>query len=127
MPSNFPTYVRVSSSVSFVASNDEIAIKSSENDTDRFPIVFHGNCQLMFYSVYFNSCFFFKNNNRAFYSTFCWRKSFVGKWLLLLISYLYGLNSAKLLNCYFFFDDINFFRCLLWRYSGLIFKNALIF
>ena len=60
MQSNFASYVRVSSSVSSVASVDEITIVSSENYKDCFPSVFCVNCQLMFYAVYFNSCFFSK-------------------------------------------------------------------
>ena len=39
---------------------------------------------------------------------------FVGKWLLWLTSYLYGLKFAKIAQLFFFFDDINFFRCLVW-------------
>ena len=39
---------------------------------------------------------------------------FVGKWLLWLTSYLYGLKFAKIAQLLFFFDDINFFRCLVW-------------
>ena len=37
---------------------------------------------------------------------------FVGKWLLSLTSYLYGLKFARIAQLLFFFDDINFFRCL---------------
>ena len=37
---------------------------------------------------------------------------FVGKWLLWLTSYLYGLKFAKIAQLLFFFDDISFFRCL---------------
>ena len=40
MKSNFTSYVRVSSSVSFVTNDDEITINSSENQIDRFPTVF---------------------------------------------------------------------------------------
>ena len=36
----------------------------------------------------------------------------VGKWLLSLTSYLYGLNIARDAQLLFYFDDINFFRCL---------------
>ena len=39
---------------------------------------------------------------------------FVGKWLLWLTSYLYRLKFAKIALLFFFFDDINFFRCLVW-------------
>ena len=39
---------------------------------------------------------------------------FVGKWLLLLTSYLYGLKSARDAQLLFYFDDIIFFRCLGW-------------
>ena len=66
MQSNFTYYNRVSSSVSFVASIDEITISSSENHKNRFPSFPYANCLLIFYSVYCNSCSF-KNNNRAFY------------------------------------------------------------
>ena len=38
----------------------------------------------------------------------------VGKWLLSLTSYLYGLKFARIAQLCFFFDDINFFRCLVW-------------
>ena len=37
---------------------------------------------------------------------------FVGKWLLSLTSYLYGMKSARIAQLLFFFDNINFFRCL---------------
>ena len=37
---------------------------------------------------------------------------FVGKWLLSLTSYLFGLKSARIAQLLFFFDDISFFRCL---------------
>ena len=37
---------------------------------------------------------------------------FVGKWLLSSTSYLYGLNSARVAQLLFFFDDISFFWCL---------------
>ena len=69
MQSNFTSYVRVSSCVSFVASIDEITINSSEIHIDRFPSFFYVNYQLMFYSVYSNSCCFFKNFSRASYCT----------------------------------------------------------
>ena len=39
---------------------------------------------------------------------------FVGKWLLWLTSYLYELKSARIAQLLFFFDDIKFFRCLVW-------------
>ena len=39
---------------------------------------------------------------------------FVGKWLLLMTSYLYGLKSAGFAQLFFFFDAINFFRFLVW-------------
>ena len=39
---------------------------------------------------------------------------FVGKWLLSLTSYPYGLKSARDAHLLFYFDDINFFRCLGW-------------
>ena len=39
---------------------------------------------------------------------------FVGIWLLSLTSYLYGLKSARVAQLLFYFDDINFFRCLGW-------------
>ena len=39
---------------------------------------------------------------------------FLGKWLLSSTSHLYGLKSARIAQLLFFFDDINFFRCLVW-------------
>ena len=66
MQSNLTSYNRVSSSVSFVASIDEITISSSENHIDRFPRFSYVNYLLIFYSVYCKSCSF-KNNNRVFY------------------------------------------------------------
>ena len=39
---------------------------------------------------------------------------FVEKWLLSLTSYLYGLKFARIAQLLFFFDDIKFFRCLVW-------------
>ena len=68
MQSNFISYVRVSSSVSFVASIDEKTINSSENYINRFPSFLKVNCLMIFYSVYCNSCCF-KNNNQAVYCT----------------------------------------------------------
>ena len=38
----------------------------------------------------------------------------VGKWLLSLASYLCGVKSARNAQLLFFFDDIKFFRCLVW-------------
>ena len=38
----------------------------------------------------------------------------VEKWLLSLTSYLYGLKFARIAQLLFFFDDIKFFRCLVW-------------
>ena len=37
---------------------------------------------------------------------------FVGKWILSLTSYLFGLKFARIAQLLFFFDDIKFFRCL---------------
>ena len=70
MQSNFTSYNKVSSSVSFVTSIDEITIISSEKYMNRFHI-FYDNCQLMFYSVYCNS-FFSKNNHRSLTATARW-------------------------------------------------------
>ena len=67
MHSHITSYVRVTSSVLFVASFDEITINSSENHTDRFPF-FYVNCLLMFCSVYCYR-FFFKKNIQAFHCT----------------------------------------------------------
>ena len=39
---------------------------------------------------------------------------FAIKWLLSLTSYLCGLKSARDAQMLFYFDDINFFRCLVW-------------
>ena len=39
---------------------------------------------------------------------------FVGTWLLSLTSYLYGLKFARIAQLLFFFDDIKFFRSLVW-------------
>ena len=39
---------------------------------------------------------------------------FVGKWLLSLTSYLFGLKSARDVQLLVYFDDIKFFRCLGW-------------
>ena len=52
---------------------------------------------------------------------------FVGKWILLLTSYLYGLEFARVAQLLFFFDDIKFFRCLVLGYSGMFFRNACTF
>ena len=41
--------------------------------------------------------------------------SCVGKWLLSLTSFFIGLKSARIDQLFFFFDDIKFFRCLVWR------------
>ena len=40
--------------------------------------------------------------------------SFDQKWLISLTSYLYGLKSARIAQLLVVFDDINFFRCLVW-------------
>ena len=39
---------------------------------------------------------------------------FLEKWLLFMTSYLYGVKSAKIVQFLVVFDDINFFRCLVW-------------
>ena len=39
---------------------------------------------------------------------------FVWIWILSLTSYLFGLKFAGIAQLLFFFDDINFFRCLVW-------------
>ena len=39
---------------------------------------------------------------------------FVEKWLLSLTLYPYGLKSARIAHFSIVFDDIKFFRCLLW-------------
>ena len=39
---------------------------------------------------------------------------FVQKWLLSLTSYLCGPKSARIAQLLFVFDDISFFRCLVW-------------
>ena len=39
---------------------------------------------------------------------------FVRKWLPSSTLYLYGLKSARIAQLSFVFDDINFFRCLVW-------------
>ena len=39
---------------------------------------------------------------------------FVGKWILSLTSYLYGLKSGGIAQLLFFSDDMKFFRCLVW-------------
>ena len=66
LQSNFTSYNSVSSSVSFVATIDEITNNSSANHIDSFPSFCYVNCLLTFYYVYCNSCSL-KNNNRAFY------------------------------------------------------------
>ena len=40
---------------------------------------------------------------------------FVRKWLPSLTSYLYGLKSARIAFLFYVFDDIKFFRYLVWR------------
>ena len=65
MQFNFILYVRVSSSVSFVGSIDEITPNSSENHTDRFPTFLM--LTVCWCSTSFTAIVFFKNNNRAFY------------------------------------------------------------
>ena len=52
---------------------------------------------------------------------------FVGKWLLSLTSYLYGLKFARIAQLLFFFDDINFFRCLVWGAFWSVLQKCLYF
>ena len=52
MQSNFTSYNKVCSSVSFVASIDELTISSCVNHKDRFPRFSYVNCLLIIYSVY---------------------------------------------------------------------------
>ena len=68
LQSNFTSYNSVSSSVSFVATIDEITNISSANHIDSFPSFCYVNCLLTFYSVYCNICSL-KNNNRVLTAT----------------------------------------------------------
>ena len=52
---------------------------------------------------------------------------FVGKWLLSLTSYLYGLKFARIAQLFFFFDDISFFRCLVWGLFWSVLWKCLYF
>ena len=52
---------------------------------------------------------------------------FVRKWLPSLTSYLCGLKSARIAFLFYVFDDIKFFRCLVWGALLLFFKNACTF
>ena len=52
---------------------------------------------------------------------------FVQKWLLSLTSYLYGLKSARIAQLLLVFDDINFFRCLVWGVFWSVFQKCLHF
>ena len=52
---------------------------------------------------------------------------FVGKCLLSLTSYLYGLKSARDVQFLFYFDDINFFRCLGWGVFWSVLWKKLVF
>ena len=52
---------------------------------------------------------------------------FVGKWLLSSTSYLYGLKSARIAQLLFFFDDINFNRCLVWGVFWSVLHKCLYF
>ena len=46
---------------------------------------------------------------------------FVRKWLPSLTSYLYGLKSARIAFLFLVFNDIKFFRCLVWGALGSVF------
>ena len=52
---------------------------------------------------------------------------FVGKWLLSLTSYLFGLKSARDVQLLVYFDDINFFRCLGWGVSWSVLWKCFYF
>ena len=52
---------------------------------------------------------------------------FVREWLPSLISYLYGLKSAKIAQLLFVFDDINFFRCLVSGVFWSVLQECLYF
>ena len=52
---------------------------------------------------------------------------FVGKWLLPLTSYLYWLKFARMVQLLFFFDDIKFFRCLVWGVFWSVLSKCLYF
>ena len=43
-----------------------------------------------------------------------WLWVFLGKWLLSLTSYLYGLKPARIAQLLFSIDGVTFFRCLAW-------------
>ena len=52
---------------------------------------------------------------------------FVGKWLFSSTSYLFGPKSARIAQLLFFFDDINFFRCLVWGVFWSVLQKCLYF
>ena len=52
---------------------------------------------------------------------------FVGNWLLSLTSYLYGLKSARVAQLLFFFDNINFIRCLGWGVFWSVLQKCFYF
>ena len=52
---------------------------------------------------------------------------FVGKWLPSLTSHLYGLKVARIVQLLFFFDDIKFFRCLVWGVFWSVLSKCLYF
>ena len=52
---------------------------------------------------------------------------FIEKWLLSLTSYLYGLKSAGIAQLLFFFDDMKFFRCLVWEVFWFVLQKCLYF
>ena len=52
---------------------------------------------------------------------------FVGKWILSLSSYLYRVKSARNAQLLFFFDNINFFRCLVWGVFWSVLSKCLYF
>ena len=105
MQFNFTSYVRVSSSVSFCRKYRWNNYYFFWKPYRPFSQCFCVNCQLMFHSVYFNSCFFFKNNNRAFYCNcssvaalmpefFCdWRK-LEGIWTFW-VAFMFGTWSSN--------------------------------
>ena len=52
---------------------------------------------------------------------------FVGNWLHSSTSYLYWLKSAKIAQLLFFYDNINFFRCLVWGVFKSVLQKCLYF
>ena len=135
MQYNFPSYVRLSSKVSFTASIDELTNNTSENHIILFPNFSFVNCLLMLYSVQCNSCVL-RNNNGTYYcncslvpKTFFWLVQSRRNWnvlrciyaFYLMLKYCSDINEGNWLQLLFYFVVL---MNIVASFLGLIFPKS---